>query len=106
MATSQEDPQDFSAITDQQTPDATIAAPGREGLEPAEPGFNDNTLNNQAGAAWHPTDCASLVWAAYMYGGDKPVDIGHNKYLLAAVGYRSSVFPIDIANSTATREFE
>lgn len=30
-------------------------APGRENLEPAEPGFDDNTVDNQAGKDWHPT---------------------------------------------------
>ncbi|HIW95881.1 MAG TPA: hypothetical protein H9867_05275 [Candidatus Corynebacterium gallistercoris] len=30
-------------------------APGREGLEPLEPGFDDNTIDNQAGQGWNPT---------------------------------------------------
>lgn len=34
---------------------ATQVAPGREDLEPAEPGFDDNTVDNQTGKNWHPT---------------------------------------------------
>ena len=34
---------------------ADYVAPGREDLEPAEPGFDDNTVDNQAGKNWHPT---------------------------------------------------
>lgn len=34
---------------------ADQVAPGREDLEPAEPGFDDNTVDNQTGANWHPT---------------------------------------------------
>ena len=30
-------------------------APGREGLEPLEPGFDDNRIDNQAGQGWVPT---------------------------------------------------
>ncbi|AEK35431.1 hypothetical protein ACTXOW_02025 [Corynebacterium variabile] len=35
-------------------PTAATAA-GRENLEPAEPGFDDNTIDNDAGADWHAT---------------------------------------------------
>lgn len=35
---------------------ATVPAEGREGLEPAEEGFNDNNIDNDAGADWEPTD--------------------------------------------------
>ena len=44
-----------------QPPAATSApvendfAPGHEDLEPAEPGFDDNNIDNQAGKNWHPT---------------------------------------------------
>lgn len=34
---------------------AATPAPGREDLEPAEPGFDDNTIDNDAGADWHAT---------------------------------------------------
>ena len=34
---------------------ADYVAPGREDLEPAEPGFDDNNVDNQAGKNWHPT---------------------------------------------------
>ncbi|WP_273352963.1 LGFP repeat-containing protein [Corynebacterium resistens] len=34
---------------------ADQVAPGRENLEPSEPGFDDNTVDNQTGANWHPT---------------------------------------------------
>lgn len=34
---------------------ADYVAPGREDLEPAEPGFDDNNIDNQAGKNWHPT---------------------------------------------------
>lgn len=34
---------------------ADEVAPGRENLEPAEPGFDDNRIDNQAGAGWSPT---------------------------------------------------
>lgn len=63
--------QDRQALTDnpyqQQIHDIPIAdgdgggnganevAPGRENLEPAEPGFDDNRIDNQAGAGWSPT---------------------------------------------------
>lgn len=30
-------------------------SPERKDLEPAEPGFDDNTVDNQAGKNWHPT---------------------------------------------------
>ena len=34
---------------------AATPAAGREDLEPAEPGFDDNTIDNDAGADWHAT---------------------------------------------------
>lgn len=34
---------------------ADQVAPGRENLEPAEPGFDDNNVDNQTGKNWHPT---------------------------------------------------
>lgn len=50
-------------------------------------------------------NCASLVWAAYMHASQGSVDIGDNKYFPKS-GNRFSVFPIDIANSVNTREFQ
>ena len=34
---------------------ADQVAPGREDLEPLEPGFDDNRIDNQAGQGWVPT---------------------------------------------------
>lgn len=34
---------------------ADQVAPGRENLEPTEPGFDDNNVDNQTGKNWHPT---------------------------------------------------
>lgn len=35
---------------------AAVPADGREGLEPAEEGFNDNNIDNDAGVNWEPTE--------------------------------------------------
>lgn len=37
------------------TEPTAATAPGRENLEPDEPGFDDNTIDNDAGADWHAT---------------------------------------------------
>ncbi|WP_130839949.1 LGFP repeat-containing protein [Corynebacterium neomassiliense] len=60
VATESEDSATARANAEQEAIDnaaeaAATPAPGREDLEPAEPGFDDNTIDNDAGADWHPT---------------------------------------------------
>lgn len=43
-------------LSDTESNNASYVAPDRQGLEPTEPGFDDNTVDNDAGADWEPTE--------------------------------------------------
>ena len=59
---------------------ADYAATEREDLEPAEPGFNDNNVDNDAGADWKPTESPkSTVIPGHMRSDIEGVPAGFTK---------------------------
>ncbi|WP_426707173.1 hypothetical protein ACEN2D_06955 [Corynebacterium auriscanis] len=66
--------------TDADGYNTTQTAPGRENLEPAEPGFNDNTVDNDAGADWEPTNNPkSAIIPGHMRSDREGVPAGFTK---------------------------
>ncbi|MCK7660710.1 LGFP repeat-containing protein [Corynebacterium antarcticum] len=59
---------------------AATPAPGREDLEPAEPGFDDNTIDNDAGADWHATtDPEATITPGQMRSDNEDIPGGFTK---------------------------
>ena len=55
-------------------------APGREDLEPLEPGFDDNRIDNQAGQGWVPTvDPSPVVVSGAMRSDREEIPGGFTK---------------------------
>ena len=59
---------------------ADQVAPGREDLEPLEPGFDDNRIDNQAGQGWNPTvDPSPVVVSGAMRSDREEIPGGFTK---------------------------
>lgn len=67
-------------LSDTESNNANYVAPDRQGLEPTEPGFDDNTVDNDAGADWEPTENPkSMVIPGQMRSDRETVPAGFTK---------------------------
>ena len=70
----------LTAAEQEQSNGAETIAPGREDLNPTEPGFDDNAIDNQTGANWEPTgDAKREVIPGHMRSDREDIPGGFTK---------------------------